>query len=158
MCTGGPTDGKFDDGDLRGQGVRVYIVDTGIQGSHVEFGGRVVSGHTVRAAPYSRRLQKGYGATRQHSPFPRRHPSLYPFFLVVLRARRVRLMPSCQRHPPRRRLWVRWARHSRGLNRRRPRLRRCKGSDAGSGFHVLQVPMLGRTVQLRIGGRYPRKP
>ena len=51
MCTGGPTNGKYDDGDLRGQGVRVYIVDTGIQGSHLDFGGRVVSGHTVRTAP-----------------------------------------------------------------------------------------------------------
>ena len=31
--------------------MRVYVVDTGIQGSHVDFGGRVVNGHTVRAAP-----------------------------------------------------------------------------------------------------------
>ena len=32
--TGGPIDGKYDDGDLTGMGVRVYIVDTGVQGSH----------------------------------------------------------------------------------------------------------------------------
>ena len=31
--------------------MRVYIVDTGVQGSHDDFGGRVVNGHTVRAAP-----------------------------------------------------------------------------------------------------------
>ena len=49
----GVDDNSYDDGDLRGggTGVRVYVVDTGIQGSHVDFGGRVVSGHTVRAAP-----------------------------------------------------------------------------------------------------------
>ena len=47
----GVDDNSYDDGDLGGQGVRVYVVDTGIQGSHVDFGGRVVSGHTVRAAP-----------------------------------------------------------------------------------------------------------
>ena len=47
----GVDDNSYDDGDLGGQGVRVYVVDTGIQGSHVDFGGRVVNGHTVRAAP-----------------------------------------------------------------------------------------------------------
>ena len=31
--------------------MRVYIVDTGVQGSHDDFGGRVVNGHTVRPAP-----------------------------------------------------------------------------------------------------------
>ena len=31
--------------------MRVYIVDTGVQGSHDDFGGRVVNGHTVTAAP-----------------------------------------------------------------------------------------------------------
>ena len=50
-CTGNPIDGKYDDGDLGGQGVRVYVVDSGIQDSNVDFGGRVVNGHTVRAAP-----------------------------------------------------------------------------------------------------------
>ena len=48
---GGAIDGEYDDGDLTGQGVRVYIVDTGVQGSHVDFEGRVVPGHTVKAAP-----------------------------------------------------------------------------------------------------------
>ena len=43
----GVDDDSFDDGDLTGAGVRVYIVDDGVQGSHVDFGGRVVSGHTV---------------------------------------------------------------------------------------------------------------
>ena len=46
---GGAIDSKYDDGDLTGKGVRVYIVDSGVQGSHVDFGGRVVNGHTVRA-------------------------------------------------------------------------------------------------------------
>ena len=45
----GVVDNTYDDGDLTGKGVRVYIVDTGVQGSHVDFGGRVVNGHTVRA-------------------------------------------------------------------------------------------------------------
>ena len=49
--TGGPANGEYDDGDLTGKDVRVYVVDTGVQGSHVDFGGRVVNGHTVRAAP-----------------------------------------------------------------------------------------------------------
>ena len=48
---GRPIDNNYDDGDLTGKGVRVYIVDTGVQGSHVDFGGRVVDGHTVRPAP-----------------------------------------------------------------------------------------------------------
>ena len=51
---GGAIDGEYDDGDLTGQGVRVYIVDTGVQGSHDDFGGRVVNGHTVRAASVAR--------------------------------------------------------------------------------------------------------
>ena len=50
----GVVDNTYDDGDLTGKGVRVYIVDTGVQGSHVDFGGRVVNGHTVRAR-HSRR-------------------------------------------------------------------------------------------------------
>ena len=43
----GVDDNSFDDGDLTGSGVRVYVVDDGVQGSHIDFGGRVVSGHTV---------------------------------------------------------------------------------------------------------------
>eukprot|EP00964_Phaeocystis_antarctica_P125214 scaffold88844_cov69-Phaeocystis_antarctica.AAC.1 len=43
---GRPIDNNYDDGDLTGKGVRVYIVDTGVQGSHDDFGGRVVNGHT----------------------------------------------------------------------------------------------------------------
>ena len=69
---GRPTDGKYDDGDLTGKGVRVYIVDTGVQGSHVDFGGRVVNGHTVRAAPHSRRPRTptptSYNTTRPSTP------------------------------------------------------------------------------------------
>eukprot|EP00964_Phaeocystis_antarctica_P013099 scaffold7180_cov64-Phaeocystis_antarctica.AAC.1 len=46
LPTGGAIDGEYDDGDLTGSNVRVYIVDTGVQGSHDDFGGRVVNGHT----------------------------------------------------------------------------------------------------------------
>ena len=70
---GGAIDGSFDDGDLTGKGVRVYVVDDGVQGSHVDFGGRVVNGHAVKAAPvaaYTRPLPvphqpTSYNTTRQ---------------------------------------------------------------------------------------------
>ena len=72
---GRPIDNNYDDGDLTGKGVRVYIVDTGVQGSHDDFGGRVVNGHTVRAhhsrricTPPAHRLQ--YHAP-QHTPTTR---------------------------------------------------------------------------------------
>ena len=73
-CTGSPIDGKYDDGDLGGQGVRVYVVDTGIQGSHVDFGGRVVNGHTVRAAP----VAACKGSSRPCYPRLPEHPTLTP--------------------------------------------------------------------------------
>jgi hypothetical protein len=43
----GIDDDSFDNGNLTGMGVRVYVVDNGVQGSHVDFEGRVVSGYTV---------------------------------------------------------------------------------------------------------------
>jgi hypothetical protein len=159
-CTGSPIDGKYDDGDLGGQGVRVYVVDSGIQDSNVDFGGRVVNGHTVRAAPVV--LAKDHRARAMHSAIlpayqhpthttrpsithtPPPNPFPCPSLLAVPRAQRMRLVPSGQRHPPRRRHWMRRARHPRGLDRRRPQLRRRKGSDAGAGVHVLRSPMLGR--------------
>ena len=68
---GSTRDDKYDDGDLTGKGVRVYIVDTGVQGSHVDFGGRVVNGHTVRAAPVAARI-----CPRPPAIIPRaQHPS-----------------------------------------------------------------------------------
>ena len=62
---GRPIDNNYDDGDLTGKGVRVYIVDSGVQGSHDDFGGRVVNGHTVRAH-HSRRI----GRTRRSALVP----------------------------------------------------------------------------------------
>ena len=50
----GSFDGSFDDGDLTGKGVRVYVVDSGVLGSHDDFSGRVVNGYTVRAASAAR--------------------------------------------------------------------------------------------------------
>lgn len=41
-----PLDGSFTDNG-NGAGVRAYVVDTGIRGTHNEFGGRVTSGYTA---------------------------------------------------------------------------------------------------------------
>eukprot|EP00964_Phaeocystis_antarctica_P097721 scaffold63802_cov63-Phaeocystis_antarctica.AAC.1 len=56
--TDGIRGGYYKDGGLTGKGVRVYIVDTGVQDSHGDFRAsvgslrsRVVEGYTVRAAP-----------------------------------------------------------------------------------------------------------
>ena len=130
------TDDKYDDGDLTGKGVRVYIVDTGVQGSHVDFGGRVVNGHTVRAAPVAactRPLPVPPAHQLNHAPqHPPHHPttahctpSPRPSLTVAgICAPRVRFVPSSQRHSPRRRHWVQRARHPRGLDRWRPKVRR----------------------------------
>ena len=110
---GRPTDNNYDDGDLTGKGVRVYIVDTGVQGSHDDFGGRVVNGHTVRAhqspptyTTTARHPPTSYNTTRPSTPRDPAHycpaiPSLHLSLLAVPRAHRVQLVPSCQRHPPR---------------------------------------------------------
>ena len=158
----GVDDNSYDDGDLTGggTGVRVYIVDSGIQGTHVDFGNRVVNGYTVRAAQVSackgssrpchpRLPARCSTPTRPHTDHTQRCPNAFPCpsLLAVPQAERVRLVPSGQRHPPGRRRWMRRARHPRGLDRRRPRLRRRKASDASSGFLVLQgPPMLERAV------------
>ena len=60
---GGAIDGSFDDGNLTGKGVRVYIVDTGVLGSHEDFSGRVVNGNTARAA---HQLPPAYAPTARH--------------------------------------------------------------------------------------------
>ena len=110
---GRPIDNNYDDGDLTGKGVRVYIVDTGVQGSHDDFGGRVVNGHTVRAhqspptyTPTARHPPTSYNTTRPSTPRDPAHycpaiPSLHLSLLAGPRAHPVRLVPSCQRHPPR---------------------------------------------------------
>ena len=74
---GGAIDGEHDDGELTGQGVRVYVVDDGVQGSHVDFGGRVVPGYTVKAAPvvaYTRHCPCHPPTTAT----PRDSPSIHP--------------------------------------------------------------------------------
>ena len=82
---GRPIDNNYDDGDLTGKGVRVYIVDTGVQGSHDDFGGRVVNGHTVRAhqspptyTPTARHPPTSYNTTRPSTPRPPDHRSHHP--------------------------------------------------------------------------------
>ena len=152
----------------------MYIVDSGVLGSHDDFGGRVVNGHTVRAASVARVQSSecphtppppvtSYSTMRlstapHHlttlntltpqttpSPLPAHHPlpsrPLPSAFapLAGSRSHRVRFVPSCQRHPPRRRFWVQRSRHPRGLDRRRPKTRRRQGSDDCAGVQLLQV-------------------
>ena len=159
----GVIDNTYDDGDLTGKGVRVYIVDTGVQGSHDDFGGRVVNGHTVRPAPVAactrplpvppvqppHTTPPAYSSTPNPwliPSLPRATPPPHLFLFAGPRARRVRLVPSCQRHPPRQRHWVQRARHPCGLDCRRPKARRCQECDACAGFLVLSLPMPPRRV------------
>ena len=66
---GGAIDGSYDDGDMTGKGVRVYIVDTGVQGSHVDFTGRVVNGHTVGALLVAAHIRRPHSPSLQyHAP------------------------------------------------------------------------------------------
>ena len=157
----GVIDNTYDDGDLTGKGVRVYIVDTGVQGSHVDFGGRVVNGHTVRARqspPAYAPAHHSYNTTRPSTP-PPPHPLTLSSSRIVPRAHRVRLVPSCQRHPPRRRHWVQRARHPRGLDRRWPQARRRQECDHRPGGLLLRSSVrLRRKDELRLGGRCHRKP
>jgi subtilisin family serine protease len=41
-----PLNGRYDYGESTGAGVRVYIVDTGVRGTHNEFAGRIVPGYS----------------------------------------------------------------------------------------------------------------
>ena len=162
--TGGAIDGSYDDGDLTGKGVRVYIVDTGVLGSHVDFAGRVVDGHTVwahyrrttivadrtRHPPSTSYTPRAPGPQHTHTtqsslttPSPP-HPTPLAFPPAGSRSPRVRFVPSCQRRPPCRRHWVRSARHPRGLDRRRPKVRRCQECDDCAGILMLQVPLQQR--------------
>ena len=129
----------------------------------------MVNGHTVSAActrplpvPPASQLyhapqHPAHHPTTAHYPLPA-NPSPYPILLAGSRAHRVRLVPSCQWHPPRRRHWVQRARHPCGLDRRRPKARRRQGSDDRAGFLVLQVPMLRWVIQVWQNGRHHRKP
>ena len=72
----------YNDGNLKGKGVRVYVVDGGVQAGHAEFAwsmgsgvvgprlSRVVNGHTVRAAPQS-------PLAHAHRPCHVRPPAIY---------------------------------------------------------------------------------
>ena len=141
--------------------MRVYIVDTGVQGSHVDFGGRVVNGHTVRARqspPAYAPAHHSYNTTRPSTP-PPPHPLTLSSSRIVPRAHRVRLVPSCQRHPPRRRFWVQRARHPRGLDRRWPKARRRQECDDRAGDLLLRFTVrLRRKKGMRLGGRCRSKP
>ena len=153
-------DGSYDDGDMTGKGVRVYIVDTGVQGSHVDFTGRVVNGHTVGALLVAAHIRRPHSPSAhqlqyhapQHTLTTRSplttpsqpHPIPLAFPPVGSRSPRVRLVPSCQRRPPCRRHWVRSARHPRGLDRRRRKVRRCQECDDCAGILMLQVPLQQR--------------
>ena len=106
---GGAIDGEHDDGELTGQGVRVYVVDDGVQGSHVDFGGRVVNGHAVKAAPvaaYTRPLPvphqpTSYNPTRIYTP---RHPTTDDYSLPSLSLRPCPRRPTSARSAPRAKL------------------------------------------------------
>ena len=95
LLTGGAIDNEYDDGDLTGTNVRVYIVDTGVQGSHDDFGGRVVNGNTVRAASVAR-VQS---SECPHTPLPpasysTMRPSTAPHHLTTLNTLTTLTTPS----------------------------------------------------------------
>ena len=101
LPTGGAIDSEYNDGDLTGTNVRVYIVDTGVQGSHDDFGGRVVNGNTVRAASVAR-VQS---SECPHTPPPpasysTMRPSTAPHHLTTLNTLTTLTTPSPLTCPP----------------------------------------------------------
>ena len=106
----GVDDNSYDDGDLTGggTGVRVYIVDSGIQGTHVDFGNRVVNGYTVRAAQVSAckgssrpcypRLQAPHShhPTTVHRSHTHRRPNPFPCPSLLSQSRERSECASCQ--------------------------------------------------------------
>jgi subtilisin family serine protease len=57
----GPATNGLLDMPGRGQGVRIYIVDTGIRATHSDFGGRVVAGYSVVPDGYGTNDCNGHG-------------------------------------------------------------------------------------------------
>ena len=112
--------------------MRVYIVDTGVQGSHVDFGGRVVNGHTVRAAPVA--------ACTRPPPVPHVRP--HQLYLAPKHPHRPTFTPSPPQHQVGRGWWARprdeckWCQAYKGIL---PAVAADSTKCSGHGTHVASI-------------------